>query len=114
MRTWLILSVLAFVLPACGKAACAAPMSPDAPVAASEPRATLRIVVDLPMKGGCDEAFDLALYENRGVELVQWDEGQSKCEGRKGTIRYLPKRLGRDALLKEIQRLSTKSSVLEG
>ena len=38
MRTWLFLSVLALVLPACGKAACAAPMSPDAPVAASDPR----------------------------------------------------------------------------
>lgn len=114
MRTWLLVLALLAALPACGKAACAAPLSPDTPVPANEPRATLRVVVDLPRKGGCDEAFDLALYENRGVELVQWDEGQSKCEGRKGTIRYVPGRLTRKALIEAIQKLSTKSTVLEG
>ena len=114
MRALVLLSLVMLVLPACGKAACAAPLAPDVPVPATEPRATLRVEVDLPRKGGCDEAFDLALYENRGVELVRWDEGQTKCEHRKGVVRYLPKRLSRDALLKEIQRLSTKTTVLEG
>ena len=47
-----------------------AALGPDAPVAADEPRATLRLQLTLPFAPDCEEAFDLALYANRGVELI--------------------------------------------
>jgi hypothetical protein len=65
---------------------------PDVPAPASEPRATLRLRVDLARAQRCDEAFDLALYQDRGIELIEWDAG-SRCEGRAITVRYLPRRL---------------------
>jgi hypothetical protein len=115
--TTVAIAFAALLLPACGKAACAAPQGPDAPVPDSEPRASLKVRVDLARKGGCDEAFELALYQHRGVDLVTWegDPGaQAKCEGRVGTIRFLPKRITRPALLERVKQASVTVTVLEG
>ena len=72
----------------------------DAPIAASEPRAQLRVVVALAPRVGCDEAFELALYPHRGVELVTWERTASplpvgSCRELRATVRYLPKQLSR-------------------
>ena len=94
-------------------AACARPVqaaaAPDQPVPPGEPRAELRLVVDLPPSSSCDEDFDLGLYRNRGVDLVQWDDQPGVCAARAITIRYLPNRLTRDRLLERVRQLSTSA-----
>ena len=84
---------LALVTVALLASGCAArPPEPAQPAPPSEPRATLRLRVDLVRAQRCDEAFDLALYQDRGIELIEWDPG-SRCEGRAIAIRYLPRRI---------------------
>lgn len=82
----------------------------DAPVPASEARAEVVVVVDLEARHGCDEAFDLALYDDPGVELVTWDARRS-CRARRATVKYLPARIRRAALLERIGRLSRSMKV---
>ena len=66
---------------------------PDQPVPPGEPRAELHLEVDLRPAQDCEEVFDLALYENRGVELIAWDDAKGTCEGRRITVRYLSRKL---------------------
>jgi hypothetical protein len=93
----------------CG-AAPAAPAGPrhDMPVPAGEPRAALRLRVDLKAAQGCEEAFDLALYRDRGVDLIAWDGRAGACAARTVTIRYLPRRLGEAQLLAAARRLAVR------
>lgn len=90
----------------------------DVPVAASEPRAQVRVVLALVPRIGCDEAFDLALYENRGVELVTWESAPSplppgSCRELRATGRYLPKHVTRAELVRRVQQLSISVKVEE-
>lgn len=80
----------------------------DAPVPASEPRAELKLKIDLHQRAGCEEEFDLALYEDFGVELIAWREPLGVCKDRHAVIRYLPNQISRDALLRRVQELSNK------
>ncbi|MCC6213386.1 MAG: hypothetical protein IT376_00835 [Polyangiaceae bacterium] len=77
----------------------------DVPVPASEPREELAIRVTLPPGADCEERFDLALYEHRGVDLVTWDEAEG-CRGRTARIRFLPRRITRAALLERARQLA--------
>lgn len=91
----------------------------DVPVAASEPRARVRVVLALLPRIGCDEAFDLALYENRGVELVTWESPPSavppgSCRELRATVRYLPRHITRAELVRRVQQLSISVKVEEG
>ena len=91
----------------------------DAPIAASEPRAQLRVIVALTPRVGCDEAFELALYPHRGVELVTWAPTPSplpvgSCRELRATVRYLPRQLSRADLVRRIQQLSLIVKVEEG
>jgi hypothetical protein len=83
---------------------------PDAPVPPAEPRATLLVRLDLWPAQRCQQEFDLLLYRNRGVDLVEWqaqrDVRRGDCDGRTAAIRYLPQRLLRVELLAEIERLA--------
>jgi hypothetical protein len=78
----------------------------DAPIAASEPRAELVVLVDLPAASDCDEKFDLALYHDRAVELIAWDARPSSCIGRRATIRYLSARIDRAVLVSRVKSLA--------
>lgn len=89
----------------------AAPRHDDA-VAASEPRETLKLKVDLPKSASCEEAFDLALYRDRGVDLVEWGGPPTKCAGRTVTIRFLSKRTTRAQVLERVRALAV--AVAEG
>jgi hypothetical protein len=71
---------------------------PDQPVPPSEPRAELRLEVDLQPAGDCEEAFDLGVYQDRGIELVSWDDDEGSCEGRVITVRYLSQKLDERAV----------------
>ncbi len=87
----------------------------DVPVVASEPRAQVKVVVALVPRIGCDEAFDLALYQNRGVELVTWESPRaSSCRELRATVRYLPKQITRAELVRRVQELSISVKVEEG
>lgn len=80
----------------------------DVPVPASEQRVEMKLRVDLAPAQGCEEAFDLALYKDRGVDLVQWDKNTGACASRVITVRYLPRRTSADALLKAVQAHAAK------
>lgn len=77
----------------------------DVPVPDDEPRAQVSLVVDLAARTSCDEAFDLALYAHPGVEHVTWDAARS-CRDRHVTVKYLPRRLDRSALLRRVEGLT--------
>jgi hypothetical protein len=86
--------VLAGAVAGCGSSTSTAPLeAPDSPVPPDEPRAELQLVVDLPPAQDCEESFDLALYQDRGIELIQWDDRSGFCEGRTIAIRYLSRKL---------------------
>jgi hypothetical protein len=107
-----------FVLSALIAGACAAagPVLPEPAAPASEPRATLRLALDLRRGQRCAEAFDLAMYQDRGIELIAWDEG-SRCEDRAITVRYLPRRTSPEAILAAAAKAGariTRSEQLQG
>jgi hypothetical protein len=105
-----------FLFASCALVGCgASPIEPavapcDAPVSASEPRAQLALRVDLRVAQDCEEAFDLALYRNRAVELIQWDAKKGVCEGRVVQIRYLSSRLKESDLQREVASLAERIS----
>ena len=74
--------------------------APEVPAPASEPRAVVRLRVDLDRAQDCEEAFDLALYRNRAVELVAWEPGPGHCTERTLTVRYLAGRASREDVLR--------------
>lgn len=103
----LFAALLAVWLPACGGAAAqSAPPSHDRPVPASEQRAELKLELELEQRAGCEEDFDLALYQDPGVELIDWREPFGVCKARQVTIRYLPGRISKDALLDRVKELA--------
>ena len=110
MRIGFVLWLAAVAL----SAACAAPSvrpvaaQPDQPVPKTEPRAELKLVLDLPASTDCEQRFDLALYENRAVDLIQWDDQLGACRARSVSIRYLSRRVGREPLLEEIRELAAR------
>lgn len=108
-RTLPLLAALAALAAACGGAA-QEPASPsfDRPVPASEQRAEMRLRIDLAPAQRCEEAFDLALYQNRGIDLIEWDENTGACAGRGVVIRYLPRRTSEDEILKAARGLAQK------
>jgi hypothetical protein len=103
------LGVLAALLAGCG----AHPPEPDLPAPPSEPRATLHLRVDLVRGQRCDEAFDLALYQDRGVELIEWDAG-TRCEERAVSIHYLSRRTTPELVLRAAQAAAAKVSPIPG
>lgn len=84
----------------------------DTPVPAEESRAELKLRVDLPLESACEESFDLALYKQEGVDLIQWDKGAG-CSGRTLRIRYLPKRLSQNALWEIVRKNAAKAEELK-
>ena len=103
----------ALLLPAIVIACACAPASlppPDAPVPAGEPRAELRLSVDLDRARDCEEAFELALYRDRAVDLVTWEPPRDRCDGRVVVVRYLSARTTRDAVLAAAARASKRAT----
>ena len=84
----------------------AAPGTYDQPVPASEPRKTVALELDLQPGSDCEERFDLAIYADRGVELVSWDENTGACAGREITIRYLTAKLSEEQLMALVEELA--------
>ena len=53
----------------------------------------MRATVDLRPTSNCEEVFDLAMYGNRAIELIEWDASTGACDGRMIRIRYLSRQL---------------------
>ena len=107
---------LALLLSACASLPRARATTWDVPVSPTEPRANLKLKVNLESATDCDERFDLSIYEDRGVDLVTWDDASalgSSCRDRRVTVRYLPGRVSRAALLSRIRTLSKKMEIIE-
>jgi hypothetical protein len=83
------------------------PQAPEPPAPPSERRDTIHLRVDLERGQRCEEAFDLALYQDRGIELIEWDDGR-KCEGRAVVIRYLPRRTSAEKVMREVREAGAK------
>jgi hypothetical protein len=92
--------------------ACARADRHDTPVPAGERRETVEITVDLAWASRCDEVFDLALYQRRGVDLVEWAPGGHGCSNRRAKIRYLPSRISRSDVVKLAQKAARKVEVV--
>jgi hypothetical protein len=96
-------------LAACGGAVTEPAMTAhDRPVPAGEPRSELHLRVDLAPAQGCEEAFDLAMYKDLGVDLVQWDTNTGACSGRAVVIRYLPKKTSAERVMGAARALAKK------
>jgi len=74
----------------------------DTPIPPEEPRATLELELTLEPQQDCEEAFDLELYRQRGIELIAWDrpEGPKRCASRRATIRYIPGRIQQEQVMR--------------
>jgi hypothetical protein len=106
-------AVLLALVAGCGGAQTRGPSVPDhdEPVPASEPRAEVVLVVDLEPSQGCEERFDLALYQDRRVDLIQWDDDAGSCAGRQVTIRYFSAKLDPAKLLALVRKLALSASI---
>lgn len=80
----------------------------DMPVPKEEQRAELKLRLDLRAESACEERFDLELYPQDGIDLIQWEEGEG-CTARTVRIRYLPKRISHNALWERIRKNTEKA-----
>lgn len=92
----------------CGTGALRTTSSPDAPIPPGEPTAAVSLALDLPQAQDCEEAFDLAMYKNRAVHVIEWDSSTGRCTDRKARIVYLPKRITRDGVVAEARKRAAK------
>ena len=80
----------------------------DRPVPPDVPRNEVRLTVDLEPAQDCEERFDLALYEDRGIDLIKWDAGVGSCVGRTVTVRFLPGSIDRQRVLDKVKGLTRR------
>lgn len=116
MRWPLLILPLTVALGACSQRPSARAPTWDTPIPAAEPREQVELRLDLEPVSDCDERFDLALYDERGVELVTWDEQKvagRRCSERRVTVRYVKGRITREALLARARQVSRKVEVIE-
>lgn len=113
VRGALLLTLSTLALAACGPAPLLSSPSPrfDTPVPAEEARAELRLEVELASVASCEEAFDLALYADRAVELVAWDPPRGACGRRTLTLRYLSRRTSAERLLAAAKKAAVSAAV---
>jgi hypothetical protein len=105
-------TLLTLALAGCGPAPLlSAPPRFDTQVPADEPRAELRLDVELASIASCEEAFDLALYADRAVELVAWEPPRSTCGRRTLTIRYLSRRTTQDRVLAAAKKAAVSAAL---
>lgn len=110
-EVWLF-AVLGLLVFGCGTASVTQAPPPDHPVPPSEPRGVVSARVDLPPARDCEEAFDLAMYRNRAIQLIEWDERVGKCEQRRIDIRFLSRRIARDEVIETARRNALRMTVM--
>jgi hypothetical protein len=65
--------------------------------------------VDLAPRRDCDEDFDLAMYKDPAVELIEWSGAPGSCSGRTVKLRYLSARITRERLITQIRTLCQRA-----
>ena len=88
------------------------PQPPDQPIPASEPRDEVSARIDLHRSHDCEEAFDLAVYQNRAIELIAWDEHVGTCQDRHVDITYLSRKITRDEVIQTARRHAERVTVV--
>jgi hypothetical protein len=96
---------------ACGSANVAQRPPPDLPVPASEPRERVAARVDMVPSRDCEEAFDLALYANRAIELIAWDSRVGTCADRHVSIQFFPRKISRSQVVDAVNQRATRVTV---
>jgi hypothetical protein len=66
------------------------------------------VELDLPRGATCEQDFDVGLYEQRGVVLVEWLEASPRCSARHARIQFLPRRLSKAALLELLRKRAAR------
>jgi hypothetical protein len=66
--------------------------------------------MDLPQSSDCEERFDLALYAETGVELIDWAADVLSCSNKHATIRFLPARVSRASLETRVRQLALSAT----
>lgn len=97
----------ALVTAACGGVPAATGPGPDTPVPRSEPRSDVRYQLELEPGHDCEREFDLALYENRGIDLLEWDD-QDGCRERQLTVRFFERKLTKQQVRELVDRHAKK------
>jgi len=110
LSQWMFVASLTLSL-GCGSGAMRATPPPDTPLPPGEPTAAVTLAVDLPRAQDCEEAFDLSMYENRAVHLIEWDSNRGRCEARQVRVVYLPQRISKDNVLAEARKRTVKLAV---
>ena len=77
----------------------------DRPVAPGVARGELSVRVDLEPAQDCEERFDLALYADRSIDLISWDDQVGSCVGRVVKVRFLSESANRQQVMQRIQGL---------
>ena len=109
-----IIAALGLLAAACGTTSLPQPPPPDRPVPASEPRANVSARVDLEPARDCEEAFDLAVYQNRAIELIAWDDRIGACSDRHVDVRYLSGRASQNEVMETLRRHAVRVTVDPG
>jgi hypothetical protein len=112
-REALLIVGLGMLATACGAGGIGQLPPPDHPVPASEPRAQVSARVDLRPARDCEEAFDLALYQDRAIELIAWDDNAGTCQDRHVSIRYLSRRLTKTQVVEQVRRHADRVAVYQ-
>ena len=81
----------------------------DVPVPADEPRATVVLALELRASQDCEEAFDLAMYGDEGIELIEWDDHAGRCKDRKARVRFLSRRTSGERVLEQAAKFAAKA-----
>lgn len=112
-REELLIAGWGMLAAACGAGGVGQLPPPDHPVPTSEPRAQVSARVDLQPARDCEEAFDLALYQNRAIELIAWDDNTGTCQDRHVSIRYLARKLTRSQVVEHVRRHASRVAVYQ-
>lgn len=100
-------ALFALMTVACAATPQARGPGPDAPVPASEPRGTVRYELDLEPGQGCEREFDLALYEDRRIDLLEWDD-RDGCRERRLSVRYFERKISKQQVRALVDDHATK------
>ncbi|MBI4953745.1 MAG: hypothetical protein HY908_17100 [Myxococcales bacterium] len=85
----------------------------DKPVPRDVPRATVSLRLDLHPSQDCEERFDLALYQDRGIDLIEWDAERGRCADRHVRVRFLSQATSPEKVLALATKLAARVVVSE-
>lgn len=100
----------------CATFACGAAPGSDLPVPHTEARETISVQLDLPKTASCTEQFDLAVYANRAIEMIEWTTPEGSppgadgpdCEQRIVHVRFLSRKTSKAEVMALLRANATR------